>query len=161
MSVAFSDHEALLLMYKRIDVKNLITKFICGKYFLALSQLERMINGMTLEKRSYAKLDTNINYFIGVKLLKNLEQALDEDDKLLEKKTQELLKKETTRIINYTNKIKKNDFISCRIVRQRAKEILLNYMSEDEIEKDVLNLYPLANFVVIQRSNSMRRQKRR
>lgn len=161
MNSVFSDREALLIIYKDIAVKSMKIKLICYKYFLALKQLEDSLKIIDINYSYNIKLDSNINYFIGRKLFRNLEEALEKNDKDLEKNTLALIKLETVRIMNYNKGVNYNSFNRCRIIREQAKNILLEYMPESEIDEDILKLYPETNRDLFSRNvirNSLKRE---
>lgn len=142
MNVALSDYEALLMSYRSLYNPSLKIKLVFKKYLLALSNLENLSNSIDINYGYNIKIDSYINYFIGEKILNDLSRAISTDDKELEKRTIELLKKETKRIIDYTKGINATSFNCCRITRQQAQDIMLKYMTEEEINKDILKLYP-------------------
>lgn len=142
MSAALSDYEALLMSYRSIYNPSLKIKLVFNKYLLALSNLENLSNSIDINYGYNIKTDSYINYFIGEKILNDLFRAISTDDKELEKRAIELLKKETRRIKDYTKGINDTSFNCCRITRQQAKDIMLEYMPEEEINKDILELYP-------------------
>lgn len=141
-NVVLFDYEALLMRYRRIYNPSLKIRLLFKKYLLALSTLENLSNCIDINYSYNLKTDSYIIYFIGEKILNDLYKSSTTDDKELDKRTIELLKKETKRIIDYTKGINDTSFNCCRITRQQAKDIMLQYMTEEEINKEILELYP-------------------
>ncbi len=142
MNVALQDYDALVVSYKRIYNPSLKIKLIVKRYLIEINQFENKVNSLDVNYSYNIKLDSNINYFIGEKLLDDLYEAIETENKEQEKIILEQFKKETKRISEYTLAINETSFNSCKITKEQAKEIMLQYMSEEEINNNILELYP-------------------
>jgi len=152
MNVALHDYDALVISYKGIYNPSLKIKLIVKRYLIAIGQLENKIDSLDVNYSYNIKLDSNINYFIGKKLLNDLYEAVETENKEQEKVILEKLKKETRRIDEYTLAINETSFNSCKITKKQAKEIMLQYMSEEEINNDILELYPETTKEILMRN---------
>lgn len=142
MDAVLFDSDALLMLYKEIYNPSLKIRLVFNKYLLALNILESIIDSMDVNYSCNIKMDGYINYFIGQKLINDLSKAVADNNKELVKKSIKLIGKEANRIITYTRGINETAFNCCKITRQQAKDIMLEYMSEDEINGDILEIYP-------------------
>jgi len=152
MKVALYDSDALLMSFRKIYKPNLKSKLFFQGYILSLKNLEMFTTEMDPSHTYNIILDNMINWFIGNKLVNDLYEAHNNNDKDLENKTIELFKKEIKRINEYISNIKVDGYNDSKLTREDAKKIMLEYMSEEELNNEILEIY-LENAEELNESN--------